>query len=114
MMKSAHCVPEENFKNIPKAGKNQNSRESIDSISNPNTRKAVLAELSPDSRAAIKIRDKLRNALAKQDEARRLRKKNSFLKKKALKLAAPSDIQVKNSFFCISVIGPLFAYFDFM
>jgi hypothetical protein len=120
MMKSAHCVPDEVFKNIPKEEKNQNTRTPMDSLPDPNTRKAIMAPLSPDSRAAIKTRNRLRNALLKQEDARRLKKKNSFLKKKALQLATPSEIQVKKSFqidtllgcchmvcVCISMIGLL-------
>ena len=96
MMKNAHCVPDEVFQNIPKEEKKQNSREH--SVSNPDPRKAVLALLSPDSKAAVKIRDRLRKALAKQEESRRLKKKSSFLKKKALKLATPSETQVEYCF----------------
>ena len=95
MMKNAHCLPNEVFQNIPKEERKQHSREH--SISNPDSRKEMLALLSPDSKAALRIRDKLRNAVAKQEESRRLKKKSSFLKKKALKLATPSEIQVQKS-----------------
>lgn len=97
MMKNAHCVPDEVLQYIPKEEKKQSSKGPVNSISYPNFRKAVNALLSPDSKAAIKMRDKLRDALSKQELSRRVKKKNSFLKKKAVTLGIPSNRKVVNT-----------------